>query len=193
MVLSFGSPSFFPTIRGAKSLVSTPRPLWFLTYSTSSTHCSHALRIPLKRRMICRLKMTVSCCMGMFLPSHFCATGHRIVPMPQRLDESCFSTSETCEEEGASVVRTFYLPPNPTPFVMNSLATARNQTQRGGFIRKKRLRVQKHEPKLLSMSPHLQSFLMDWEIMPWRGLRLMVLVILITLVVIEATSIPSIC
>jgi len=51
--------------------------------------------------------------------------------MSQRLDESCFPMPETCEEEGASVVRTFYLPSNPTPFVMNSLATARNETQRG--------------------------------------------------------------
>lgn len=31
--------------------------------------------------------------------------------MSQRLDESCFSKSETCEEEGPSVVRTFYLLP----------------------------------------------------------------------------------
>lgn len=133
---------------------------------------------------------------GHVLPSHFCTTGHGIVPMPQQLNESCFPLTETCEGKEASVARTFYPSWNPTPFVMNSLATAKNQTHRGDARQEETIGARKNGPRLFSLStcPHTDHpFLWIGRYVPWRWWRLMVFVMLITLVVIQATSIPSIC
>jgi hypothetical protein len=75
------------------------------------------------------------------VPSFTSIMGHLLVTFRQRGYEFGLLRPENCEEEGTSMVRTFYPPSNPSFFIQDSLAAMKNEAHRGEVHERAKIRL----------------------------------------------------